>query len=118
KFGEFKSISFDKVFFKPSKKLQRKINYNFNNLEIAEIEFQENQFTDDQNEFEYKMSEEFKNNYKEICESAEENGESSFEETVLTVKKKLISDELIKLHNEITDCNNLNTNYKSINLNL
>lgn len=107
KFGEFKTSTNNKVEFKPSKKLYKRINYCFNDLEINEVSLEE-KIIEEQNEFEYSMSEEFMKNYKEICESGEVIIESKFNTESFPGKKKLISDELIKLHNEIIETDKIN----------
>lgn len=102
KFGEFKNTSNNKIVFRPCKKLCKRINYCFNDLEIVEVRLEE-KIIEEQNEFEYSISEEFMKNYKEICESGEADSESIIKSESFPGKKKLISDELIKLHNEIVE---------------
>lgn len=102
--GEFKTVSNSKVAFKPAKKLHRRLNSDFNDLEIVKVKLDENNISEEQDVFDYKMSDEFKNSYKEICESGEENVGIKTDSEFNFGRKKLISDELVKLHYEIVEC--------------
>jgi len=120
KFGDFiieknKSLNKGKDYsikFIPSKKLSRKVNYYFNDLKTVEtdlpilkevLNIKENN-EENNKEFEFAISEDFKNEYKEICKDKDENIiEGNYTSFDIEIKTKLISDETIKLHKEITD---------------
>ena len=110
KLGEFKTIkdnsveSRHSVNFIPVKKLAKIINHYFNGLKPEEQKYTEiySEYSDLIPEF--KISEEFKSEYKELCK---ERGDILKDEVNYNagygIRKKLISDELIELHKEITN---------------
>ena len=110
KLGEFKTINSistefrQSVYFIPVNKLAKNINNYFNDLKPEVHKYKEiySEYSDLVPEF--KISEEFMNGYKEMCKEREDllidevNNNGGY-----GIRKKLISDELIELHKEITN---------------
>lgn len=96
----------EKIVFIPSGKVSRKVNYNFSNLHTSVCPLSDESIFMRNNEFEFRISEEFKKTYRENAESdnemMNENTESA-ERSDSGFGKKLVSAELIRLHNEITE---------------
>lgn len=89
-FGKFKSANGD-IRFIPSGKLERKVNMSFNNLETVTIEA-ETKVPFDQQEDEYgEIS---------VLNKTEDVKEESAKSTD-TSQRRLISEDVVKLHNEI-----------------
>lgn len=110
KLGEFKNIENNSaelrnsVNFIPLKKLAKNINHYFNGLkpELQKYKDIYSEYSDSVPEF--KISEEFKSEYKEICKESEDQFKDEVNyNDVYGIRKKLISDELIELHKEITN---------------
>jgi len=112
KFGEFKVISSDtsndrSVRFSPSKKLLKKVNYFFSDLEKTELQYIEPEIIKSNDEFSYTISKEFLKQKKELEISG--NNILPVKEETSTIGenvKKLISEELVKLHKEIIEFSN------------
>lgn len=109
KFGKFKLISSETgkdkfVRFLPSKKLSKKINYDFSDLEKKELSYSEPESVKVKDEFSYTISKEFLKQKKE-SEGSGENLSQVKDEIAAGEEntKKLISDELVKLHHEIIE---------------
>lgn len=95
-----------KIVFIPSEKVSRKVNYNFSNLQTYICSVSSDDNISGKNEFEFKISEDFKKAYRENADNENEfiYEESETAESIETgFGKKLISTELIKLHKEITE---------------
>jgi len=112
KFGEFKVIPSDtgndsSVRFSPSKKLLKKVNCFFSDLKKIELQYDEPEILKINDELKYTPSEEFVKQNKESEKSEDEipllqEEESTDEEN----RKKLIPEELVKLHKEIIEPRN------------
>lgn len=109
KFGEFKMISSRKqkdksVIFYPAKRLSNSVNIYFSDLEEMDIKCDVPVNIDQNDEFDFHISKEFVKE-KEESEKNQKEIESAEEEIVANGEnmKKLISDELVKLHKEIIE---------------
>jgi len=110
KLGEFKTIKSNSGHFRqsvnfiPVKKLAKNINHYFNDLNSEVQKYKEiySEYSDSVPEF--KISEEFMSEYKEMCNEREDILKDEVNNNAGDgIRKKLISDELIELHKEITN---------------
>lgn len=111
KFGTFK-VKTDKkkneiVKFISSGKLYKKINYCFNDLKTQKVITAPPEVLSENEIISYEISEEFKSNIKEENQDSpigiqKKTNEKSKSETSKESMRKLISEEVLKLHNEIT----------------
>lgn len=123
KLGEFKTIKSNSgelrysVNFIPVKKIAKNINHYFNGLKPEVQKYKEiySEYSDLVPEF--KISEEFMNEYKEMCKEREDilKDEVNYNDGY-GIRKKLISDELIELHKEITNTVSSEKTEKKTNL--
>lgn len=123
-FGEFKVTGYDSVSKTKtiklilSRKLSGKINNDFDNLKVKRIYRQLPEILIDRDEFNFTISDEFKQQMKMQSEPDVVKPEQ-LEKEILSVSsnlKRLISEELLKLHKEITELGFQSGNKKEINL--
>lgn len=123
-FGEFKSVKLNpkdrhaEVVFKSSKNLKAKTNYEFDNLKVCRIYIQKPEVFEEKEKFEFKISEEFRSKIKNFGQSEVIHTSDIESETMKMSNnlKRLISEELLKLHREITDLGIKAKLYNDINL--
>lgn len=123
-FGEFQSVKLNskdrhaEVIFKSSGKLKAKTNYEFENLKVCRIYIQKPEVFEEKEQFEFEITEEFKSKLKDLKENEFVQTTDIESETVKISNnlKRLISEELLKLHREITDLGLKTKQFNEVNL--
>ncbi|MBV6478013.1 MAG: hypothetical protein HGGPFJEG_00760 [Ignavibacteria bacterium] len=121
--GEFKLVTLGadgkqtEVILRNSDYVKSKINRDYDNLKVRKIYIQKPDAFEEKEKFDFKISDDFRNKIKESS-----NEKTGFQDIESETKKmnlnlrKLISDELLKLHREITELSIKSKPLSDINL--